>query len=220
MPSLIIAIEGNIGAGKSTLLASLSKHDATLTVVPEPVDKWTSSGVLGLFYRDPHRWAYSFQSYAFFSRLKAQVEAQRGATNDKKQVTILERSVWSDRHIFGAQCRADGLFTEEAESIMYDDWHTWLVDDAFADYARLDGIVYLRAPPTVCLTRIAGRGRTEESSVPLTYLEALHSRHEAWLLSPSTLLVNQPVLVIEHDVSKEDQVERIEAFIATLLKKR
>ena len=203
MPFLI-SIEGNIGAGKSTLLAALAAHDPTLAIVPEPVDKWARCGVLGLFYRDPRRWAYSFQSYAFFSRLKAQVEARR-----TQSTVVLERSVWSDRHIFGAQARADGLFTEPAEGVMYDDWHAWLVDDAFKDAARLDGIVYLRAPPDVCLARIAGRGRPEEAGVPLAYLEALHARHEAWLSATT----QTPVLVLEHDVPTDEQLARISAFI-------
>ena len=201
-----ISIEGNIGAGKSTLLAALAAHDPTLAVVPEPVDKWTRSGVLGLFYRDPRRWAYSFQSYASFSRLKAQVEARR--RTDARAI-VLERSVWSDRHVFGAQARADGLFAEPAEALMYDDWHAWLVDDAFADAARLDGIVYLRAPPAVCHARIAQRGRTEEAEVSLAYLEALHARHEAWLRPTAP-----PLLVLEHDA--EAPLERIGAFIASL----
>ena len=202
MPFLI-SIEGNIGAGKSTLLAALAAHDPTLAIVPEPVDKWARCGVLGLFYRDPRRWAYSFQSYAFFSRLKAQVEARR-----TQSTVVLERSVWSDRHIFGAQARADGLFTEPAEATMYDDWHAWLVDDAFKDAARLDGIVYLRAPPDVCLARIAGRGRPEEAGVPLAYLEALHARHEAWLSATPT-----PILVLEHDMPQTEQLACIGAFI-------
>jgi deoxyadenosine/deoxycytidine kinase len=210
MPTL--SIEGNIGAGKSTLLAALAANAPTLerlTVVPEPVDKWTRCGILGLFYRDPRRWAYAFQSYAFFSRLKAQIEARRAALS--ATVAILERSVWSDRHVFGAQARADGLFTEPAEATMYDDWHAWLVDDAFADAARLDGIVYLRAPPDVCLARIAGRGRPEEADVPLAYLEALHARHEAWLSATPT-----PVLVLEHDMPQAEQLACIGAFIQGL----
>ena len=212
MPTTI-SIEGNIGAGKSTLLAALAAHDQTLVVVPEPVDKWTRCGVLGLFYRDPRRWAYAFQSYAFFRRLKAQVEARRRA---RASVMVLERSVWSDRHVFGAQARADGLFAEPAEAVMYDDWHAWLVDDAFADAARLDGIVYLRAPPAVCLARIAGRGRPEEADVPLAYLEALHARHEAWLSATAT-----PVLVLEeHDAATDARLARIRAFIDTLKAQR
>ena len=204
---LTLSIEGNIGAGKSTLLASLAEHDASLAVVPEPIDSWTGSGILGLFYRDPRRWAYSFQSYALFSRLKEQVRAK---ANPTRTVTILERSVWSDRHVFGAQCRADGLFAEPAEGLMYDEWHQWLVDEAFADAARLDGIIYLRTPPAVCHARIAQRGRAEEAEVSLAYLEALHARHEEWLrpTEPSPRL-----LVLEPG---DAFGARIAAFIAAL----
>eukprot|EP01138_Halocafeteria_seosinensis_P016510 gb/GECG01016841.1/.p1 GENE.gb/GECG01016841.1/~~gb/GECG01016841.1/.p1 ORF type:complete len:463 (+),score=60.27 gb/GECG01016841.1/:1-1389(+) len=92
--ALRIAIEGNISAGKSTLLSLLSK-ELDFLVVPEPLDKWQSidnsveeegeetgiqsesqeSGMnlLDYFYHDPKRWGYTFQTYAFLSRIRAQL---------------------------------------------------------------------------------------------------------------------------------------------------
>lgn len=97
-----IGIEGNIAAGKSTFLRILAK-ELNFYVVQEPVSKWqkvesevdatslatensdckdleedeteTESGgnLLDLFYNDPKRWTYTFQSYAFLSRMRAQM---------------------------------------------------------------------------------------------------------------------------------------------------
>lgn len=96
-----IGIEGNIAAGKSTFLRVLAKQ-MDFYVVQEPVAKWqkvesdepdkaavdtddckdlegeeveTQSGgnLLDLFYNDPKRWTYTFQSYAFLSRMRAQM---------------------------------------------------------------------------------------------------------------------------------------------------
>ena len=181
-PCLTFAIEGNIGAGKSTLLAEVPRLLAPLACacVPEPVDQWRRTGILGRFYSDPHRWGYAFQSYAFLSRLKAHTLAPRAP------VTVLERSVWSDRHIFAAECVASGLFSD-VERVIYEDWHDWLVRDGAPDRVRLDGIFYLASTPQVCLERIARRARTEETSaIELSYLEALHARHEAWLSATAT----------------------------------
>ncbi len=33
----------------------------------------TGGNLLDMFYRDPHRWAYTFQAYAFLSRIRAQM---------------------------------------------------------------------------------------------------------------------------------------------------
>jgi deoxyadenosine/deoxycytidine kinase len=205
MPTL--SIEGNIGAGKSTLLAALAANAPTmarLTVVPEPVDKWTRCGILGLFYRDPRRWAYAFQSYAFFSRLKAQVEARRAAPFS---TVVIERSVWSDRHVFGAQARADGLFTEPAEArppcTTTGTRGSWTTPSPTPRASTVSSTCARR------LARIAGRGRPEEANVPLAYLEALHARHEAWLSATT----QTPVLVLEHDVPTDEQLARISAFI-------
>lgn len=43
-------------------------------MVPEPVDKWQCIGengvnVLDAFYRDPERYAYTFQNYVFVTRV-------------------------------------------------------------------------------------------------------------------------------------------------------
>jgi deoxyadenosine/deoxycytidine kinase len=44
-------------------------------ISPEPVEKWQSVGsaqhnILDSFYREPHRYAYTFQSYVFITRMQ------------------------------------------------------------------------------------------------------------------------------------------------------
>lgn len=57
--------------------------------------------MLGLFYQDSERWAYTFQTYAFLSRMKSQM---RHDVDTTKPVTIFERSVVSDRVCFAKNC--------------------------------------------------------------------------------------------------------------------
>lgn len=66
----LVSIEGNIGSGKSTLLRFLKKRISNIEVVPEPVAEWQSTKLLHLYYQQPERWAFTFQTYALFSRLK------------------------------------------------------------------------------------------------------------------------------------------------------
>ncbi len=97
-------IEGNIGAGKSTFV-SLIKKELDVHVVYEPHDQWQMVGgtenLLEKFYTDTSRWAYTFQTYAFVSRVRAQ-ELHRKQYPYMPQV--LERSVYSDRYCFAKNC--------------------------------------------------------------------------------------------------------------------
>ena len=69
-----VVLEGNIGAGKSTMLNIMQKQ-LGLSVINEPTNKWQHVGqtdnILDLFYKDTKRWAYTFQSYAFLTRVHA-----------------------------------------------------------------------------------------------------------------------------------------------------
>ena len=79
---ITLAVEGNIGAGKSTFLnlmadGSLELQDI-VEIVPEPVDEWqaVASGdngpinLLDRFYKDPRRYAYTFQHYVLLTRMQ------------------------------------------------------------------------------------------------------------------------------------------------------
>ena len=75
MPPKIIFVEGNIGTGKTTFLNLVQEHVDNVQCILEPVDKWTglsdSSGknILHYFYENMEKYTYSFQSYAFLSRV-------------------------------------------------------------------------------------------------------------------------------------------------------
>lgn len=70
-----ISIEGNIGSGKSSILRIIRKHFPELRILEEPLEEWEKVGdanvnLLGLYYENPKRWGFTFQIYAFMSRLK------------------------------------------------------------------------------------------------------------------------------------------------------
>ena len=76
----MLVVEGNIGAGKSTFLSILQRK-LPVDVVFEPTNKWQQVGedgnLLDLFYKDTLRWAYTFQSYAFISRIQSLLDNQK-----------------------------------------------------------------------------------------------------------------------------------------------
>ncbi len=96
----IFIVEGNIGAGKSTFL-KLIKNKINVQVVFEPLNRWQNIGnggnLLEKFYQDTSRWGYTFQTYAFITRI---IEQQQQALQNPFGAQVLERSVYSDRYCF------------------------------------------------------------------------------------------------------------------------
>lgn len=188
-------IEGNIGAGKSTFLSLL--EELPLQLVYEPHEQWQSVGSAGnlleAFYKDTKRWAYTFQSYAFITRIIAQ---QEHAKRNPYDVQVLERSVYSDRYCFAKNCFEMGTMST-LEWQLYKEWFEWLVEH----YApQPTGFIYLRTSPEVCYQRLAKRARSEEATVPLSYLQSLHEKHESWLLKKegiASYLHDVPVLILD-----------------------
>jgi len=198
-------VEGNIGAGKSTFLRLIGA-ELGIDVIYEPTDKWQrkdkEGNLLDLFYKDTPRWAYTFQSYAFISRIQSQIEHEASVTTTAPQV--YERSVYCDRYCFAKNCFELG-FMSALEWSIYKEWFGWLVE---AYTKKPSGFIYLRTTPEVCHTRIQKRSRCEESSIPLSYLQALHARHEEWLINKQDVLASLtqvPILVI--DCTKEFETD-------------
>ena len=208
-------VEGNIGAGKTTFLRILSHH-LNAHVIYEPLDKWQkvvgTENLFENFYRDTSRWAYTFQSYAFITRI---MEQEVHAQQFQEPIQILERSVFSDRHCFAKNCYESGFLTE-LEWQLYQDSFSWLVDNYVI---RPNGFIYLRADPTICHQRLTKRNRYEESGVSLEYLEQLHQKHEAWLINKidvAPYVKDIPVLTLDCNQDFENSQQEQKRLMATV----
>merc|ERR1712168_686146 len=229
-----ISIEGNIATGKSTFIKILedAANDEDWEITPEPVSQWTqidgeqdpakASGgnLLELFYNDPKRWSYTFQSYALLSRMRL----QREPFGPECQARLSERSIHSDRYIFARNCFETGLMTE-TEWAIYQEWSSYLLNSL--GELRLDGFIYLRADPKICSSRMAKRGRPEEQGVTIDYLNQLHEKHEAWLhrreFSNENIMSDIPILEIDCNVEfhddeaiKKSMLDQVRDFVKKL----
>jgi deoxyadenosine/deoxycytidine kinase len=195
-------VEGNIGAGKSTFLKVINTF-LNAQVVYEPHTKWQDiqgENLLERFYADPKRWAYSFQTYAFVTRV---LEREKAALSNCHPFQILERSVFSDRYCFAKNCYELGMMNA-LEWKLYQEWFAWLVDTYMA---KPSGFIYLQTDPIVCYKRLLKRNRQEETSVTLEYLQQLHDKHEKWLIQKegvTPVIKETPVLVIPCDEDFEN----------------
>ena len=208
---IVISLDGNIGAGKSTLLEAIREAMPEVDVVTEPVGEWTSlknadgKSLLELFYEDKRRWAYTFQTCAFLTRLQS-LRSHLASTT--KRVIITERSVLTDRHVFAEMLRASGDI-DAIEWALYTKWF-----DSFAADIPMTGIIHLTTDVSTSAERIVGRARTGEDHIPLDYLTALDKQHQEWVAGSALPVLR---LSTEHGVSVEDNLTQIRNFIGALV---
>uniref|UniRef100_A0A8C8DGK8 Deoxycytidine kinase n=1 Tax=Oryzias sinensis TaxID=183150 RepID=A0A8C8DGK8_9TELE len=149
-----------------------------------------------MMYEKPERWAYTFQSYACISRVRAQIKSANGKLRDAENpVQFFERSIYSDRYGF----------------IMTHPFIFVVVSDTFLQPTCMRVHLHRRYPLSCLCFRIRSsepklrlhlRGRQEEQDIPLEYLEKLHFKHESWLQHKTMnmdfeYLKDVPVLTID-----------------------
>ena len=193
MSPAIFFVEGNIGSGKSTFLKNIQshlsnyQHDGLFKIsqfLQEPVDIWKNTtdsngaSILDHFYKDMERFCYTFQSFAFISRIKQLDSIEPDAT-----CVFIERSVHCDRNVFASACHDSGMMTD-IEWQCYTTWFDWM-ETKYSDIFNSARYIYLKCSPSTALGRIGQRGRPEETTISIDYLQTLHNKHEEWLCIPS-----------------------------------
>ena len=154
-----------------------------VAVYTEPVDKWrdlSGHNLLKLMYEDPDRHSYTFQSYAQLTMAKVHT------ARTKKPIKIIERSVWSGRHVFAENLLRTGKMAPSEFQVL-NAWFEFLQSCPREIDLGVDLFIYLRTSPKVAHERLRARARPEEKIVSLEYLQDLHDLHEKWLQNTSQL---------------------------------
>jgi deoxyadenosine/deoxycytidine kinase len=189
-------LEGNIGAGKSTLLKRIKETDSDVGVIFEPVNTWhnqrTGQSLLGSFYRDIPRWAFSLETYAMACRVKEHLREQK----ELDPYRIMERSIYSGHYCFAHNSYQSGGMSDIEWSI-YKQWFTFLVHGQ----CRLPfGFIYLKTDPDVCFERVKRRARSGEQNITLKYLKQIDKMHDHFLLDKEGVIPELemiPVLILD-----------------------
>jgi len=98
-----VFVEGNIGVGKTTVMQGLKRMydaDPRVRVVQEPVDKWLAHGFLQDMYAKRVDKG-CFQLMVLMSLVGELVDAAR---DDAANVIVMERSIWTNYHVFAKSC--------------------------------------------------------------------------------------------------------------------
>ena len=202
----MIFIEGNVGSGKSTFLKLLENEG--YKIILEPVDEWSAiknsngKNLIEEFYGNQERYAYTFQSVAFRTRVK-NLKDYNGE--------LIERSVFTDKNVFAKTCYENGKMND-IEWTDYCSWFDWLCESF---NIKPSGFIYLRADPKISYERIKKRSRPGEETIPFEYLEELHNKHEKWLMDESNVLVLDVNKEFESDPEIfKDMIEKIKNFVS------
>lgn len=205
-------LEGNIGAGKSTFLKLLEQHAPAVQVAQEPVNTWQKNvhgqSVLANFYEDPHRWAYSMETFTMMCRVREHIQDQEHAVFGR----IIERSIYSGHYCFSQLGYKNG-YMDTLEWNMYEAWFNFLIPQKCRPP---HGFIYLQTTPDIAFKRIKKRNRLAEKQITYAYLKQTHEYHEKFLLHKENILPSiaaVPVLVLDGNHDFEQDLELFATYV-------
>lgn len=208
----VISIAGTVGIGKSTLTSAL----ANALQYNTSFEKVEGNPYLDLFYNDFERWSFHLQIYFLAERFKEQKRIF-----ENQQGFIQDRSIYEDTGIFANMLYEKGNMTKTDY-----DTYTSLFDSMILTpyFPKPDLLIYLDAPLSEVLERVAARGREMEKQTPIDYWRELHNRYVDWIDN----FTECPVLKIninEYDlINNPDSIsvvtDKIEDFFLTKAHKK
>ncbi|MCP3673378.1 MAG: deoxynucleoside kinase [Gammaproteobacteria bacterium] len=198
LPSYV-AVEGPIGVGKTTLARQLADSFQGDLILEGAED----NPFLDKFYNDPKSVALPTQLYFLFQRIKQLQE-------------LRQSDLFSPCRIADYLMDKDRLFAR----VTLDDDELHLYEQVYAnltlDAPTPDLVVYLQAPVEVLYKRIKSRGRSNEQSISLEYLQKINDAYTYYFhyYDKSPLLIVN-VSSIDIVSSKNDYKQLVERILNT-----
>ena len=131
--------------------------------------RWKKSGILKNYYDNFSKWAFPFQLQVITDKLTDE------SPNNSNKITIIERSVYSDR------CFMEMFYTNKKITKIEYDLYDKIWNSLEKNSTKIpDVIIYLNPPLDICMNRVKKRNRTEEQNLTTEYQSNLldaHNRH-------------------------------------------
>ena len=191
-----IAVEGSIGVGKTSLAKILSEKLKCKLILEEFED----NPFLADFYKNSKQYAFQAQLFFLLSRYRQQTEFQ--------QMEIFSKSIVSD-YMFMKDRIFASLNLDDKEMSLYDKVASILEKNmVFPDL-----IIFLQSDTERLMKNIQKRGRTYETNINWTYLDALNQIYNEYFFRYD----NSPLLIINTNdidfVNDKDDLEEIMEII-------
>lgn len=174
--TILINIEGNIGVGKTTLLNLLKTSNISNSIfIEEPI--YECGNLFNEYYKNPKRYAFTFQHFIRIKRFENLIKH----INDDNDYIIMDRSLDSDKNVFG-QMKYDEHNMNDIE------WNIYKLWDNLIKINIPTKTIYLKCSPLIALQRIKKRNRIPEQNITLDYLTKIHNYHEYFISSLNNVL--------------------------------
>lgn len=180
----IVSLDGLPGAGKSWLLKQLegclsNVSNRKIICLQEPVEEWSklvdSSGntLFSLYYKNQSRYSLAFQLQVLHTRFEL---FEKTICQYPDSIIITERDIVTDCEVFTKMLYDDGKF-QEIEFLLYHQLFNSYLTRLKKMCPESSYRIWLNVSPAECMGRIAKRGRKEEKTITMAYLENLERYH-------------------------------------------
>ena len=200
----VIFINGNIGSGKETTLKyleeSLTNRGIKVKTILEPVELWRESGMLQRLYNGAF---LEFQKYAITTRIDTINAKYQEAINESCKLVLVETNPFVDLYVYSRTTLLD----------IYEYFEHWKIETQrlLFDFKRCDNL-FIDVSPEVCLKRIEKRGRSEEKTVSLVYLQKLYYEHQMLNQVLTPTVIHNDRYIYDND-ELETQVESMLKYL-------
>lgn len=215
----VIGVEGIIGAGKTTfidvcLAPLLSSKGYNVKVVREPVDLWLD--ILPLFYENPERWGYFFQTKALTDRVNVINEVMSDKNTKYADIIICERGVVSDC-IFMEIMKCQSKITDMEYRTYKSLWEIVVRTVSCIP----DMFVYISPSIEEAMKRVKSRNRNGEQDLEFDYQKMLMEKHNHVFDKNNVKLGNKmiPVLKLETELNFRDDMD-VKRYLVNIVEQR
>ena len=179
---------------------SLTNRGIKVKTILEPVELWRESGMLRRLYNGEY---LEFQKYAITSRIDAMNLKYQEAINENCKLVLVETNPFVDLYVY-SRTTLQNIYE------YFEHWKNETQRLSF-DFKKCDNL-FIDVSPEVCLKRIEKRGRSEEKTVSLVYLQKLYYEHQMLNQVINPRVIHNDRYIYDND-ELETQVESMLKYL-------